>query len=336
MDMPLWREMNCELLSTFVDGSPLRKALMAVQAYLLAAFKIAKSDIVHIHLAGQVSLLRKLPIAVAVRLFRKILVVHIHAFSPESLFESTPTWAVRVVLGRAHRIIALSEGWAQIIRVHLPNADVSVIPNPVLTCEVTRPSFEQRRIILFVGKIEPRKGYIKLLQAAPAILKKYPDVEFWLAGHGELDRAAEEAARLDIAGSVRLLGWTEPGTLNALYQQSAIFCLPSYGEGVPMSVLEAMSHGCPVVCTPVGGLPEIIVDGENGLFAKVGDAVSVGERILRLLEDPPYARSIGCEGRRTIRRVCGAEIVEKSIQQLYQSLLLRQRENRSSFSEVAL
>ncbi len=62
-DMPFWRAMNCEHLSTYEDGSTLRKALVAMQAYLLAPFKIAKADIVHIHLAGQTSLLRKLPIA---------------------------------------------------------------------------------------------------------------------------------------------------------------------------------------------------------------------------------------------------------------------------------
>jgi polysaccharide biosynthesis protein VpsI len=335
MDMPFWRTMHCEHLSTYADGSALRKALVALRAYLLAPFKIAKSDIVHIHLAGQTSLLRKLPIAVTASLLRKILVVHVHAFSPESLFEATPAWAVRLVLGRADRIIALSDSWARIIRSHIPGAKVSVIPNPVRNHPLT-PFHNRRRVVLFVGKVETRKGYMTLLQAAPLVLKKYPDVQFWFAGHGELEQAREEAERLGIASSVRLLGWTDSETLNTLYPRSSVFCLPSYGEGVPMSVLEAMSHGTPVVCTRVGGLPEIIVDGTNGLFVNVGNALSVGKGILRLLEDPAYAESVADAGRRTVQQACGVETVERSLLQLYQDLTRRLGQDLSLSPETSL
>jgi glycosyltransferase involved in cell wall biosynthesis len=334
MEMPLWREANCELLSTYVDGTTFRKALAALRAYLLAPVKIAKSDIVHVHVAGQFSLLRKLPIALIARLFRKVLVVHVHAFSSESLFEATPSWAIRLVLGHADRIIALSDGWAKVIRDHLPHARVSVIPNPVPERAVGLK--DRRRIVLFAGKLEPRKGYLTLLQAAPLVLEKYPDAQFWFAGHGELDAASKEAARLGVTGSVHLLGWTNCDTLNSLYQESTVFCLPSHGEGVPMSVLEAMSHATPVVCTPVGGLPEIIVDGENGLFANVGDATSVGKSILHLLDDPAYASSVACAGRRTVQQVCGMKMVEDRLLQLYQRVTLQQGESQSSFFEAPL
>ena len=335
MDMPLWRAMHCEHLSTYADGSTLRKALVALRAYLLAPFKIAKSDIVHVHLAGQTSLLRKLPIVMIACLFRRILVVHVHAFSPESLFDATPAWAVRLVFGRADRIIALSGSWARVIQSHIPDAKVSVIPNPVRNHPLSL-SNNRRRVVLFVGKLENRKGYMTLLQAVPLVLDKYPDVQFWFAGHGELDRARQEAERLGIADSVRLLGWTDSETLNSFYPESSVFCLPSYGEGVPMSVLEAMSHGTPVVCTPVGGLPEIIVDGTNGLFVNVGDATSVGKGILRLLQDPAYAKSVACAGRCTVQQLCGTETVERSLLQLYQELIRRPGQDLSFSPEASL
>ncbi len=268
-------------------------------------------------------------------LLRRILVVHVHAFSPESLFEATPAWAVRLVLGRADRIIALSDSWARVIRAHIPDVEVCVIPNPVRNHPLT-PFNNRPRVVLFVGKVEPRKGYMTLLQAAPLVLDKYPDVQFWFAGHGELEQARDEAERLGIAASVRLLGWTDSETLNSLYQESSVFCLPSYGEGVPMSVLEAMSHGTPVVSTPVGGLPEIIVDGANGLFVNAGDAASVGRGILRLLEDPAYAESVACAGKRTVQQACGVEAVERRLLQLFQGLTSQPEKKLSLSSEMSL
>lgn len=317
--LPVWLEMNCDFLSTHKDGSLFRKILEAVFAYVRAPLKIARADLVHLHLAGQVSLLRKVPIVAAARMCGKSVIVHVHASSPESLFRSTPSWAVRFVLGRADCILALSNSWASVIRDHLPAAKIFVVPNPVLDFLPRAKNPNRERIVLFVGKLEPRKGYMTLLDAVPAVLQRYPEVQFWFAGHGDVERAQEQAGRLGITSAVRLLGWTEPGALADLYQEAFALCLPSQNEGVPMSVLEAMSHGLPVVCTPVGGLPELITDGYNGLFATVGDPASVADKILRLLDDPEYADRIAETGRRTVQQLCGASVVAEKLRQIYWS-----------------
>lgn len=318
--MSVWREMNCRMFVTFVDGSAAKKIGVAALAYARAPFAIRGSDIVHIHLAGQNSLLRKLPIVAVARLFRKPLIVHMHAHSTDSMFEKTPGWAVRYVLGGADRIIALSESWASQIRKRMPDAEVEVIPNPIqsgLKDDDMRP---RESAILFAGKLEPRKGYDVLLDAAPAILAKHPDVEFWFAGHGELDRAAAKAKQLGITSSVRLLGWTKDEALGELYRKARVFCLPSYNEGVPMAVLEAMANGAPVVCTPVGGLPQLIVDGHNGLFCTAGDPRSIADKITLLLENSALADNIATEGMRTVERSNGLEFIERKLRNLWLSI----------------
>jgi glycosyltransferase involved in cell wall biosynthesis len=315
--MPVWREMHCDLLSTYDDRSTPHKLFAALSAYLLVLFKAVAVDIVHLHVAGQVSLMRKLPIARIARLYRKTLIVHVHASSPESLFRSTPGWAVQSVLGNADCIVALSNSWANIIRDQVPGVCVTVLPNPVLDSSPPDRQPERKRVVLFVGKLEPRKGYMTLLQAALIVLKRHPDMQFWFAGHGDLDRARAEAARLGISSSVRLLGWTEAGDLVRLYRESCVFCLPSHNEGVPMSVLEAMNYGCPVVCTRVGGLSEVVIDGESGLFATVGDAESTAEKILSLVDDPAFASSIAAAAARSVQASCGTDIVGKHLRQLY-------------------
>jgi glycosyltransferase involved in cell wall biosynthesis len=317
MGMPVWREMNCDLLSTHDDRNALHKLFAALSSYILVLFKAVPVDIVHLHVAGQVSLMRKLPIATLARLYGKTLIVHVHASSPESLFQATPNWAVQSVLGNADCIVALSNSWANIIRDRVSGVCVTVIPNPVLDSSTPDRQPQRKRVVLFAGKLEPRKGYMTLLQAAQIILKQHPDMQFWFAGHGDLDRALAEAGRLGISSSVRLLGWTEAGDLVRLYRESCVFCLPSHNEGVPMSVLEAMSHGCPVVCTRVGGLSEVVIDGENGLFATVGDAESTAEKILRLVDDPAFANSIAAAAARSVQASCGTDIVGKHLRQLY-------------------
>jgi glycosyltransferase involved in cell wall biosynthesis len=318
--MNVWREMNCRLLPTFFDGGIAQKALAAAIAYIRAPFAIAGSDLVHIHVAGESSLLRKLPIVVLARLQQRPLIIHVHAHSMESLFERTPAWAVRYALGGAHRVVALSESWARAIKSCVPGANIEVIPNPVQPVAEACGTQDRKLAILFVGKLEPRKGYDLLLEAAPTILQRFPQVEFWFAGHGELCEAARKSEQLGITSSVRLLGWTNENALGKLYREARVFCLPSYNEGVPMSVLEAMANGVPVVCTPVGGIPQLIVDDRNGLLCSVGSPDSIAEKVIRLLNSPAFAESVAAEGLRTAKRSNGIEEVETKLRKLWQAI----------------
>jgi glycosyltransferase involved in cell wall biosynthesis len=317
-----WGAMNCRLLATYRDGSTPGKARTAMFAYLVAPFLIGRADLVHIHLAGQASLLRKIPIALCAKAFGKPLVIHVHACSPESLFERTPAWAYRFVLRSASRVIALSESWAGSIRRQVPEAKVVVIPNPVIYMPAKPTAITRKRqIVLFVGRLETRKGYQDLLSAAPLVLRHYPEAQFWFAGHGDLERAEALARKLAILKSVRLLGWTEGSALTRLYMDASIFCLPSHNEGVPMSALEAMSHSLPVVCTPVGGLPELIQHGHNGLLATVGSPESIAQQICTLLANSKSSNRIGAAGADTVQRTCGLDLVSRRLQALYDEVV---------------
>jgi glycosyltransferase involved in cell wall biosynthesis len=333
METKAWTEMNCEHLPTHEDGSTARKLWTAISSYIKAPLKVAEADIVHIHMAGEHSLLRKLPIAMLARLFRKPYIAHIHASGPESLFERTPRWATQTTLAHAARVIALSNSWTNVIQTHVPESKVEVIPNPV-RISPARVS-DGNQTVLFAGKLEARKGYKTLLRAIPTILARYPHTKFVFAGHGEVDAATRLAAELGICASVQMLGWVGHSQMNRLYSGAAVFCLPSRNEGVPMSVLEAMSHGVPVVCTPVGGLPEIIVDRQNGMLAAVDDAESVGAGILSLLNDSQYAAAVGEAGRATVYGLCGIDSVDKSLSLLYNEIASERFRSRAEVEQLS-
>jgi glycosyltransferase involved in cell wall biosynthesis len=317
----LSHEVCWKLLSTYDDASAARKILAALRCYLLAPAALVRTEIVHIHLAGEISLLRKLPVLIMAKALRKHVLVHVHAHSEESLFVKTPRWAWKYSFYAADRVIALSPTWANAIRRHAPHATVVVVPNPVKLFSPTRRRHnDDSPRVLYVGRLEARKGYDTLLTAASLVLKKFPQTEFWFAGHGELESARAQAQALGIDSQVHLLGWITGSALEQIYDDMDVFCLPSHSEGVPMSMLEAMSHALPVICTAVGGVPDIIVDGENGLLVTPGNPEAVAMGILRLLRNPKMAESVGRSGYKTVRERCSLDAVGAQMSAIYKEL----------------
>ena len=313
----MWSAMRCRLLCTFREGSSMGKILAAGISYLRTPFALMGTQIVHIHAAGESSFLRKLPILFMAKALRKTVILHLHASSEASLFVRTPRWAWRYGLRSADCIITLSPTWENIIRKHVPDATIAVVPNPVRSFSTERRTRNLTPRVLYVGKVEQRKGYDTLLEAAAMLHEEHPNVEFWFAGHGELAEARAYSERLGISSAVRLLGWLSSEELEPIYEQVDIFCLPSRNEGVPMAMLEAMSHALPVVVTAVGGIPDVVRNGHNGLLVMPDNPHSIAEAISRLLLDPGRAECFAAAGQRTVQQSCDLEDVGDQLAQIY-------------------
>ena len=137
-----------------------------------------------------------------------------------------------------------------------------------------------------------------------------------LAGEGalrpDLERLAE---RLGIAARVSFLGAVGQDRLRELYETASIFCLPSFAEGVPVVLMEAMAMGLPVVSTRITGIPELIEDGVGGLLVPPGRPDELADRLESLLTDPALCRELGIRGREAVLREFDAE---RSAAQLYE------------------
>jgi len=336
--LPLWKRAHCRILPTFDERGTWKKLIAMLKAYAVAPFLIWRSSIIHIHLAAQHSMWRKLPIALIAKLLRKPYIIHLHAASERSVFILTPQWIVRTLFLLSYRVVVLSESWAAVVKKHLPDARVTVVHNPVMDPQTAPSARGSGQTILFAGKLERRKGYMELLKAASEVLRCYANVKFCFAGHGEVQQARVEAERLGIMGSVSFPGWVRPEEMSDYYREATIFCLPSFDEGLPMSILEAMSYSLPVVCTPVGGVPDLVVDGNNGLFVETGNSESIAHQLLTLLGDPERARRIGDNAARTVQRECGLERTERELSSLYRDVesewMVRRRGIRESAQSV--
>jgi glycosyltransferase involved in cell wall biosynthesis len=186
-----------------------------------------------------------------------------------------------------------------------PRAHIEILPNYV-AIPPARPSNSiapTKCTFFFSGQICPRKGIFDLIPAFRLVRAANPNVELRIAGDGELQRAINLARDLDVAAAVTFLGW-----------------LPLH-QGLPMSMLEAMAAGLPVLTTPVGGIPEVVDHGVNGLIADAGDIRSIADQMLRLANDPDLRTMLGKAGRETIEQGYSAEVQLPRLERIYQQLL---------------
>ena len=180
----------------------------------------------------------------------------------------------RFIVQRSDHIIAVSQAVAEHAR-RLGKGDdaVSVIPYGIDT-NLFHPDGhrqEMGRTVLFVGRLVPNKGPQTLLQAVPEVLVHHPSARFWLVGDGPLRASLQKQSRhLGVEAALDFLGIRHD--VPQLMRQAALFVRPSSLEGLPITVLEAMASGLPVVATPVGGTPELVKDQVNGYLVPFGDS----------------------------------------------------------------
>jgi glycosyltransferase involved in cell wall biosynthesis len=148
-------------------------------------------------------------------------------------------------------------------------------------------------------------------------------VRLLCAGEGDRGAVARYAERLGIADAVKFTGWVGPSGKRALLEAATVLALPSYEEALPMSVLEAMAAGLPVVVSPVGGMPEIVADGVAGLFAAPGDVTTLHRQLKKLLLDRSLAARMGAAARESVRLRCAPGRVLAALGGVYAALGLQ-------------
>ena len=166
------------------------------------------------------------------------------------------------------------------------------------------PAIELRRqmpshppYVLFVGGNMQRKGLPILIQAAARVLEDFPDTQFWIVGKDQAEPKMRNLCnKWQVASSFHFLGWQLQVDLLKLYAQADVFTIPSLIEAFGVVFLEAMSAGVPVIGTNVGGIPEIIQDGQNGLLVPPSNPMALAETIVELLRDKTLKEKFQCAG----------------------------------------
>ena len=186
----------------------------------------------------------------------------------------------------ADKIVVLSENWKKGILndFNYSKNKVLVIYNPCPKI-IKKPTLKKKKLILYAGTLNRRKGFEDLIIAFSKIANKFPDWKLVFAGNGEIEEGKSLAKKFNIYNQVIFKGWVLGKEKHKLFSQASIFCLPSYAEGFPMAVLDAWAYELPVVSTPVGGIPDIAINGENMLLCDPGDINCLAKNLKLLIDD---------------------------------------------------
>ena len=218
-------------------------------------------------------------------------------------------------------MIALSESWAQFVRGFAPGATVAVVPNAVQLppAPPTQTAGEDGRV-LFLGRIEAGKGVYELLAAGAALAQRFPALRLVFGGEGDRQGVQWRAAELGIAERVELPGWIDAQARGAELARASVFCLPSHAEGLPMALLEAMAARKAVVASSVGGVPEALRDGDNGMLVPPRDAGALAAALATVLGDAALRARLGSRARATIEQHYSTEVMCGKLSAIYREL----------------
>jgi len=152
---------------------------------------------------------------------------------------------------------------------------------------------ERRNLIGFVGRLSKEKGVINFVKAVPLILKRHDTIEFLICGDGQLlDDLKEELRKSGCSEKVKFTGWVPHDELPNYLNELKLLVLPSYSEGVPGIVQEAMACGTPVLATPVGGVPDLIKDGQTGFILEDNSPECIANGVINALSSKNLEKSV--------------------------------------------
>jgi glycosyltransferase involved in cell wall biosynthesis len=226
--------------------------------------------------------------------------------------------ADRSVGSLAHVQIAISKGLAQYLAETegFDERSFRIVHYGIAPDGPARPYDGAEPRLLCVGRLIPIKGHLVLMRALALARGRVPEVTLDVAGRGPLEPALKSYVReLGLDGAVRFLGFVSP--VRAAIEGTAIVVVPSVGEGFGMVALEAMERARPVVASAVGGLPEIVADGETGLVVPPGDAEALADAIVALAGDLTRARAMGVAGRERAIAEFTPERSAEEVEKLY-------------------
>ena len=280
-----WKKFHCKLIETHIDKGDFLKLLYFCKGWILFILNLPFYDIVHIHTSEPPSAIRKCLFMWWSKLWKKKVIVHFHAFSPETTINGKYQKVYKYLFSHANKVIVLSQLWEKYVNETFHLGDkIQVIYNPCTT-EILPEKYTKQNIILYAGTVNARKGYTDMIKAFAKIAFQYPNWEIVFAGNGEIENGTTLAKELGIDSQTQFLGWISGKDKDKIFKEASIFCLPSYAEGFPMAVLDAWAYGLPVITTPVGGIPDIAKDGENVLLFQPGDCDKLAIQMDRMIKD---------------------------------------------------
>ncbi len=314
----LKKNFKIDIFESYIDGRKIIRFFFSIYAFLTFYFTKRGYDIYHIHVASRGSTFRKGYYVRAAKRWGRKVILHIHgAQFIEFYNESTLKQKKKIIniLTSADMVIALSDDWKKKFEDLFGLTNCEVLNNGVdftkFAEAVTTPEMFKNSFLM-LGRLGKRKGTYDLIDAVDIAVKQNPNLKVYLAGDGDITKVRAVVASKGLVSNIEVVGWANDDKKIELLKKVSTVVLPSYNEGLPMSILEGMASGKAIISTTVGAIPEIIKK-ENGILIEPGDVLALAQSMLLCADNMVMLASM-----------CSANIVkvknEFSINLMYEKL----------------
>lgn len=341
-------ELEIEHVATFAYGSASHNIKVFFRAARILAQRLLKNkvDLIHIHFSERGSTLRKILLILIASNFNKPIILHAHGATYQEFFSGLPHIVQKIVAGvfrKCTKLITLSKTWQDFYATafRLQTEQIETLYNPVsIPLQIPQRSKREKTTFIFLGRIGKRggaldltqsivsfpqqdKGAFDLIDAFAALSEsEKSSARLILAGNGDVDLAQQRVEELNLSDSVIIHPWLNPTERDALLAAADVFVLPSYHEGLPMSMLEAMAWGLPVIVTPVGGIPEVVTHEYNGMLVEPGNQPELTCMMQRLINNPSLKAALGKAARDEVQSLAIQHYMPLLIE-IYRSSLMQ-------------
>lgn len=280
---------------THIEKAMILQMLFFLRALIVISCHLIFNDIkiVHIHFSEKGSFIRKSLVLKLSKIFNKKVIVHMHGAEFKQFYNysnNNKKIKIKEFLIESDKVIVLGESWKEFVAKLDDRINIEVMPNFV-SCTDASVSFKNNKVnILFLAVLIKRKGIFDLIEAINLILNdnKFSSYEInvIIAGTGEDEKQViDRVKKLNIMENFEFKGWVGKDEKLKILQNSQLFVLPSYNEGLPVSILEAMSYGLPIISTNVGSIEDAVINDYNGRIINPGDINSLRESIEYLINN---------------------------------------------------
>ncbi len=315
---------DCVFIPTHISGNRWQKALLAASSLLRLAGLLVRGQVslLHAHVASDASFWRKSAFIVLARVFSCPVIFHLHSGEfPLFLSQRLNSWqrwfAHRVMRSSRCAFVLCHSAGTLLEQVGIGR--VELMPNPIEIPRAVPPRLAGKDV-LFLGRLDDKKGVYDLLRAFPALLAEHPQARLVLAGEGEVDQVRQLARELGIDAALELPGWIDAQQRTDLLAQAGAFVLPSRFEQMPMVVLEAMVAGTPVVATKVGAVDEMLEQGDCGVLVDVGSPTQLAAALIEVLGGGAQVEQRALRAQARVRTVYAVDVVLATLRRYYEEL----------------
>lgn len=310
-------------IPTYIVGDKYKLFIKAIFKFILYKIKY-NVELVHIHTASNGSFFRKSIFVRLCNLTKTKVILHAHGAGFKEFYEKTNKKGyIKSTLNKVDKLIVLSESWKEFYSTLMNSEKIDVIYNSMDIPENIHKNKNEITQGLFLGRLGKRKGTYDLIDAVEKLSKENAKLKITLAGDGEIEKVKNVIKEKKLDQYFEVVGWIGKERKQELLQKSDFLVLPSYNEGLPMAVLEAMSRKLLVISTYVGGIPEVIKNEENGLLIEPGNIEQLTEKIKITISDKLKCDEMTKNAYQTVKAKFNEKDMINNIETIYKSLIYK-------------